>query len=43
MSTRATLLSQITTNIANSNISVSQELPWQQDGTELYKKNKKLF
>lgn len=43
MSTRATLLSQITTNIATSNISVSQELPWLQDGTELYKKNKKHF
>ncbi len=43
MSTRATLLGQITTSLATSNISVSQELPWQQDGTELYRKNKKHF
>jgi heterodisulfide reductase subunit A-like polyferredoxin len=40
---RSTLLTQITTNLTGSNVSVSQELPWLQDGVELYKKNKKHF
>ena len=40
---RSTLLTQITTNLAGSNVTVSQELPWLQDGVELYKKNKKTF
>tara|TARA_R100001510_G_scaffold57502_1_gene65835 strand:+ start:528 stop:920 length:393 start_codon:yes stop_codon:yes gene_type:complete len=40
---RSTLLTQITTNLAGSNVTVSQELPWLQDGVELYKKNKKHF
>jgi hypothetical protein len=43
MTTRSTLLSQITTNLTGSNVAVSSELPWLQDGTELYKKNKKHF
>ena len=43
MTTRSTLLSQITTNLTGSNVSVSQELPWLADGVELYKKNKKHF
>lgn len=43
MTTRSTLLSQITTNLTGSNVTVSSELPWLQDGTELYKKNKKHF
>jgi hypothetical protein len=29
---RSTLLSQITTNLAGSNVSVSQELPWNSGG-----------
>lgn len=40
---RSTLLTQITTNLSGSNVTVSQELPWLQDGVELYKKNKKHF
>ena len=40
---RSTLLTQITTNLTGSNVTVSQELPWLQDGVELYKKNKKHF
>jgi hypothetical protein len=40
---RSTLLSQITTNLAGSNVSVSQELPWNSGGQVLYLKNKKHF
>ena len=40
---RAELLTQIITNVANSNISVSQELPWNSGGQVLYSKNKKHF
>lgn len=40
---RTELLTQITTNVANSNISVSQELPWNSGGQVLYSKNKKHF
>lgn len=43
MSTRSNLLTQITTNIAGSNISVSQELPWTASGESLYLKNMKHF
>ena len=40
---RSQLLTQIITNVANSNISVSQELPWNSGGQVLYLKNKKHF
>jgi len=43
MSTRSDLLTQITTNISGSNISVSQELPWTASGESLYLKNMKHF
>lgn len=43
MSTRSNLLTQITTNISGSNISVSQELPWTASGESLYLKNMKHF
>ena len=43
MSTRSDLLTQITTNITGSNISVSQELPWTASGESLYLKNMKHF
>tara|TARA_R100000995_G_scaffold79480_1_gene50560 strand:- start:26 stop:421 length:396 start_codon:yes stop_codon:yes gene_type:complete len=41
--TRTSLLSQITTNIAGSNISVSSELPFTASGQSLYLKNMKHF
>lgn len=41
--TRTSLLSQITTNVAGSNISVSSELPWTASGETLYQKNMKHF
>ena len=41
--TRTSLLSQITTNIACSNISVSSELPFTASGQSLYLKNMKHF
>jgi len=40
---RSQLLTQITTNVAGSNISVSSELPWNSGGQVLYSKNKKHF
>ena len=40
---RSQLLTQITTNVAGSNISVSSELPWNSGGQVLYLKNKKHF
>jgi hypothetical protein len=40
---RSELLAQITTNVAGSHISVSQELPWNSGGQVLYLKNKKHF
>ena len=40
---RSQLLTQIITNVAGSNISVSQELPWNSGGQVLYLKNKKHF
>jgi len=43
MSTRSDLLTQITTNIAGSNISVSSELPFTASGQSLYLKNMKHF
>jgi len=43
MSTRSDLLTQITTNIAGSNISVSSELPFTASGKTLYLKNMKHF
>jgi len=43
MSTRSDLLTQITTNISGSNISVSSELPFTASGKSLYLKNMKHF
>lgn len=40
---RSDLLTQITTNIAGSNISVSSELPFTSGGETLYLKNMKNF
>ena len=41
--TRTSLLNQITTNLANSNISVSSELPFTASGQSLFLKNMKHF
>ena len=40
---RDTLLTQITTNLAGSNVKVSSELPFNNGGEVLYMKNKKHF
>ena len=40
---RDTLLTQITTNLTGTGVSVSSELPFENSGVPLYTKNKKTF
>lgn len=40
---RDTLLTQITTNLSSTSVSVSSELPFENGGVPLYTRNKKTF
>lgn len=41
--TRDSLITQLTTNLTNSNVSVSSELPYTSSGEELFAKNMKVL